>query len=187
MRLLAFDCSGPWVAAALLRGAHPVARCVPMQRGQAERLMPLLEELLHGQGLGWRDLDGIGVGVGPGNFTGIRIAVAAARGLALGLGVPVAGVSGFEARGFGTMAAQTIHVSGRGQDYAQDFSEGRALGPPRLVTSHPDRAEMPVPIEALALCAAQKLGAGQVGRPAPLYVRTADAAPASEAPPQIVP
>ena len=54
-------------------------------RGQAERLLPMLEEMLAEAGVGWRDLDGIGVGTGPGNFTGIADrASRAARGLALG-------------------------------------------------------------------------------------------------------
>jgi len=67
-----------------------------MARGQAERLMPMLEEMLAQAGHAWRDLAAIGVGTGPGNFTGIRIAVSAARGLSLALGVPAIGVSGFE-------------------------------------------------------------------------------------------
>jgi tRNA threonylcarbamoyl adenosine modification protein YeaZ len=72
------------------------ARAEEMGRGQAERLMPLLEEMLAEAGVGWSDLDRIGVGVGPGNFTGIRISVSAARGLALGLDIPAVGVSGFD-------------------------------------------------------------------------------------------
>jgi tRNA threonylcarbamoyladenosine biosynthesis protein TsaB len=68
-----------------------------MARGQSERLVPMLEDLLAEGGVAWRDLDAIGVGIGPGNFTGIRIAVATARGLALGLRVPAVGVTGFDA------------------------------------------------------------------------------------------
>jgi len=68
-----------------------------MKKGQAERLFPLLEEVLGDVGAVWEELDAIGVGTGPGNFTGIRISVSAARGLALALGVPAIGVSGFEA------------------------------------------------------------------------------------------
>ena len=56
-----------------------------MAKGQAERLMGLLEEVLAAQKTTWQDLSAIAVGVGPGNFTGIRIGVSAARGLALGL------------------------------------------------------------------------------------------------------
>ena len=97
--ILGFDTSGPHCTAALLAGdGLRAARHETLARGQAERLMPMLEEVLAEAGHGWRDLTAIGVGVGPGNFTGIRIAVSAARGLALGLGIPAVGVSGCEAR-----------------------------------------------------------------------------------------
>ena len=96
--VLAFDTSAAHCAAALLSGDRILAStCEAMSRGQAERLMPLLEELLTSAGLTWQDLSRIGVGIGPGNFTGIRISVSAARGLALGLGIPAIGVSTFEA------------------------------------------------------------------------------------------
>ncbi|WP_237152709.1 tRNA (adenosine(37)-N6)-threonylcarbamoyltransferase complex dimerization subunit type 1 TsaB [Oryzibacter oryziterrae] len=63
-----------------------------MERGHAERLMPMVERALAEAGLPLSALDRIGVNVGPGSFTGIRIAVAAARGLGLALGIPVVGV-----------------------------------------------------------------------------------------------
>ena len=75
-------------AAVLISGDHVLAqRHEPMEKGQAERLMPMLAEMLAEAGLGFGDLARIGVGTGPGNFTGVRISVAAERGLALGLGV----------------------------------------------------------------------------------------------------
>ena len=96
--IVAFDTSAAHCAAALLSGDRVLAaRAEEMGRGQAERLMPLLEEMLADAGAAWRDLARIGVGVGPGNFTGIRISVSAARGLALALGVPAIGVTTFDA------------------------------------------------------------------------------------------
>lgn len=67
-----------------------------MARGQVERLVPLMEEILQDHGAVFEEVEAIGVGIGPGNFTGIRISVATARGLALGLGIPAIGVSGFD-------------------------------------------------------------------------------------------
>ena len=84
--VLGFDTSAAHCAAALVRGDEIFAsKALQMSRGQAEHLMPLLEEVLASAGVSWSDLDAIGVGIGPGNFTGIRISVSAARGLALGL------------------------------------------------------------------------------------------------------
>ena len=96
--ILGFDTSAAHCAAALLCGNRVIAAMAEdMTRGQAERLMPMLEEVLDQGGAAWADLTRIAVGTGPGNFTGIRLAVSAARGLSLSLGVPAIGVSGFEA------------------------------------------------------------------------------------------
>ncbi len=101
--ILAFDTSAAHCAAALLRGDQLLAqRREEMSKGQAERLMPLLEEILAEGDATGADLSAVAVGIGPGNFTGIRIAVSAARGLALGLDVPAIGVSSLEAQRFGT-------------------------------------------------------------------------------------
>ena len=81
--ILGFDTSGHHCAAALRWGDDQVAHVTEdMAKGQAERLMPLLQALLDQEGYSWADLDAVAVGVGPGNFTGIRIGVSAARGLA---------------------------------------------------------------------------------------------------------
>ena len=57
-------------------------------RGHAERLVPMLDELLKG-----RSASTVLVGVGPGSFTGIRVAIAAAHGLAIGWGADLLGFS----------------------------------------------------------------------------------------------
>ena len=94
--ILAFDTSAAHCAAALLLPDSLILRLEPMEKGQAERLMPMLEDVLAEGGLAWSDLKALAVGTGPGNFTGIRIAVSAARGLALGLGIPaVTGLAAF--------------------------------------------------------------------------------------------
>ncbi|WP_417719436.1 tRNA (adenosine(37)-N6)-threonylcarbamoyltransferase complex dimerization subunit type 1 TsaB [Salipiger sp.] len=184
LTILAFDTSAAHCAAALLRGREVLAvRAEEMGRGQAERLVPLLEEILAEAGLGWGDLDRIGVGVGPGNFTGIRISVATARGLALGLGVPAVGVDTFA----------VIHRDAPGALAAVPAPRGRAYlktpgGAPRL--DEAEAAQSPVwPPEADALAVGiARIAAEAVpgARPAPLYVRPADAAPSRDAPPVIL-
>ncbi len=57
----------------------------PMQTGHAERLVPMIAEVLDDAGLQITDIDILAVANGPGSFTGTRIAVAAARALALSL------------------------------------------------------------------------------------------------------
>lgn len=136
-RILAFDTSGPWCAAALLIGTRIAAsRHEVMAKGQSERLMPLLEETLAEDGAVWAELDAVAVGIGPGNFTGLRIAVGAARGLALSLGIPAIGVSGFEqlrgeTRDRDPKPQLVTLPAPRGQVYAALFENG-ARGAPFL-------------------------------------------------------
>ena len=139
-RILAFDTSAAHCAAALLIGDRIVAeRFEPMAKGQAERLMPMLEDVLADAGAVREELDAIGVGTGPGNFTGVRIAVAAARGLSLALGIPAVGVTGFEAtRQRHAPGERDLLVSfdTRGGGLAwQAFAEGRPWGAPRFAES----------------------------------------------------
>ena len=191
--ILAFDTSAAHCAAALLSGRRIIASArEEMGRGQAERLMGFLEELLEAAGLSWRDLDAIGVGTGPGNFTGIRISVATARGLALGLGIPAIGVDGFEARAFGADRPLTCLIPApRGQIYRQDiFDEGASHPVIDDATSvQGSRVIRDIGIEAMvqntAHIAAARLGKTNP-RPAPLYVRPADAAPPKQDAPVIL-
>lgn len=194
--ILAFDTSGAHCAAAIVwpSGARkPTCAVDVMAKGQAEALLPMIEQLLHAQGLVWADLAAIGVGVGPGNFTGIRISVALARGLALGLGVAAIGVSSFDARALGCDLADfwvTIPAP-RGQFYAQRFGQNAPamlrdappLGAPVLAVDGFDAADLVLNIAGIA---AHRLG-GQNPAPAPFYLRPADAAPPSDLPPAILP
>jgi tRNA threonylcarbamoyladenosine biosynthesis protein TsaB len=109
-----------------------------MAKGQAERLMPMIEAAMAEDGRPLDALDAIAVGVGPGNFTGIRIGVSAARGLAQALGVPAVGVSSFEImRGPNSPTAQArqlVSLEGpRGSYLLQLFEAGRAVGPPHAI------------------------------------------------------
>lgn len=191
--ILAFDTSSTHCAAALLAGDDIVlCRVEQMTRGQAERLMPLLIEVLEEVGITWSDLSAIGVGVGPGNFTGIRIGVSAARGLALGLNIPAIGVSGFQARGFGAPQTALVAISApREQVYvAGDDVEPLlcletdidAIAGDRPVIRQDDPQVL---VQAIARLAAARSGTPEPA-PAPLYVRPADAAPSRDIPPVLL-
>ena len=192
--ILAFDTSVAHCAAALLWGDRVLAqRDEPMAKGQAERLFPLLEEMLAKANKTWADLTVIGVGTGPGNFTGIRISVAAARGLALSLGIPAVGVSGFEALAFGhPRPVLSLLTARRDQVFAQEITDG-GMGEPFLtnIDSLPDTtvigpAETVDPV-AIARIAASRYSQQSLPRPAPLYVRAPDAAPPRDPAPVILP
>lgn len=211
--ILAFDTAAGHCAAALVRGDRVLAeRLEPMQKGQAERLFPMLEEMLAGAGIGWRDLGAIGVGTGPGNFTGVRISVAAARGLALSLGIRAAGVTALESAAEGLPRPVTVLIDARrGEFYAQDFDDGTAClvgsealaglleragvltgpgaGAALAATGIAGRtvlAPAQGPAVAIARIAARRLALGDLPRPAPLYLRAADAAPPADPPPVIL-
>lgn len=69
----------------------------PMNRGQAEALVPMIDRVVHESGKEFQDLTDIVCTIGPGGFTGVRIGVAAAKAYALSLGIPAYGVTGFQA------------------------------------------------------------------------------------------
>ena len=212
--ILAFDTSAAHCAAALLSGDKILVSVEePMAKGQGERLLVLCAEVLEKAGKTYADLNAIGVGIGPGNFTGIRISVSAARGLALGLGIPAIGVSRLEALAFRTDGLVIASIDAR-QDkmFVQVIGtlDDRVpvmctLDDLPMVPSRDDptcigfQAEMiaalcngsvrapRMPVaEATARLAAQRLHL-ENPRPAPLYLRPADAAPARDTPPPILP
>ena len=96
MLVLAIDTALGACAAALLdtdANRLIVQETLPMARGHAEALMPLLERLMKAGNLRFAALDRIAVTTGPGSFTGLRVGLSAARGLALAANKPVVGVT----------------------------------------------------------------------------------------------
>ena len=95
MRVLAIDTALDACSAAALDTENALAlhESIPMQRGHAEALMPLIARLLDRSGLEARDFDRIAVTTGPGSFTGLRVGIAAARGIALATGKPAVGLT----------------------------------------------------------------------------------------------
>ena len=188
--VLAFDTSGPHVAVALCDGDVVLAsRCEAMAKGQAERLMPLIGEVLAAAERDLQDVTLIAVGIGPGNFTGVRIAVSAARGLALGLDVPAVGVSGLEAAALDQPRPVTaVLPAPRGQSYVQRFDGGAPVLLSQDETPEPPVAPTLDPealVRNIARIALRR--EGPQPRPAPLYLRPADAAPPKDPAPVLLP
>lgn len=152
MRLLALDTSLAACSVAVLDGGAVRARCHDViGRGHAERLMPMLAEVLAVAGVGVEDMDRLAVTTGPGTFTGIRVGLAAARGLALATGKPLIGVTTFEALvaaqaepdAAGRPALVAIDA-GRGDVYVQVFDSARVpLAPPAIVAASDIPALLP--------------------------------------------
>lgn len=140
--ILAFDTTLSACSAALLEDGSPRARIFEViGRGHAERLMPMIAEVMAEAGLGYDALDAIAVTLGPGTFTGVRIGLAAARGLALALGRPLIGVTTFEAVAadlllkapeLGRRPVTVIHDARRGEVYIQSFKALTDASPTRL-------------------------------------------------------
>lgn len=97
MLILAIDTALSACSVALVQGGETLMSCTEvMARGQAERLAPMVAELMGGAGISFKHLDRIAVTRGPGAFTGLRVGLAFARGLALALGRPCVGFSTLE-------------------------------------------------------------------------------------------
>ncbi len=111
-----------------------------MTRGQSERLVPMIEEVIDKAGIKKQQIDLVAVTVGPGAFTGLRIGLSTAKVFAQALGAPVIGMSTLE------ILARQYFISGhrvaekdllvaidtkRSDYYCQFFTEkGRVLTEP---------------------------------------------------------
>lgn len=188
--ILAFDTSGAYCAAALLSGNTVLTQIYEeMTKGQAERLMGFLQEVLDKNGINYSDLSALAVGTGPGNFTGIRIGVSAARGLALGLDIPAYGIDGFQQRALlnpdsniQCIPAPRDHFyvrdpDGTGMMEAETFDKKGYIAPPPYTAD--------TLAASIARCAC-RLWPQEADAPAPYYVRAPDAAPSKIAPPVIL-
>ena len=188
--VVVFDTSNQYIGAALYRGKKEVQSIIEfMPRGQAERLMSLLNELLEGDSLDWPDISKIGVCTGPGNFTGIRIAVSAARGLALGLEIPAIGISNFEATllGYGDEelallpANEGFYYVGSGPKNAKFLSQDEIDSDG---TRYVHKATPEIQLKNIALLTLKK--ETDFSRPTPCYIKPADAAPSSNKVPNLL-
>lgn len=144
MRLLALDTATECCSAALLIGDRLLTREAELARGHAERILPMIDELLGEAGVGLRGLDAIAFGRGPGSFTGVRLAASIAQGLAFGAGLGVVAISDLSAlaqRGFdedsGVTRALVCNDARMQEVYWACFERGRdglalACGPERV-------------------------------------------------------
>lgn len=198
--ILALDSSTANCTAALFGadGTLLDARDELIGRGHAERLVPMIEELLAG-----RRATNILVGVGPGSFTGLRVALAAAHGMAIGwsaelFGLPSLALLAASAPGNGPVAAAM--TGGHGELFVQSFERlpfaetSDAVNVPPAVAAATTAEPLVVGSGAEALVAARGSGEAMMLVPSarfalrlppalrrlparPLYLRAPDATP----------
>ncbi len=98
MRFLFFDTALDRLTAGLAEDGRVLTEhSEPCSRGHADRLAPLLRDLMAAAGMTFADLQGVGCTRGPGTFTGIRTGVAAARAIGLAADLPAVGVTTLDA------------------------------------------------------------------------------------------
>lgn len=148
MNILAFDTCFDGCSACVAErlGGVVVELAGTMERfqtGHAQRLIPMIGEVMQKARLSFDQIDRIAVTIGPGTFTGTRIGIAAARAFALACGAKTVGVSSLAvmaeaARTQVTADALAVVVDARrGEVYAQLFGPGGGLdakSPPQLLS-----------------------------------------------------
>jgi tRNA threonylcarbamoyladenosine biosynthesis protein TsaB len=111
MKILALDTATEACSVSLGIGDRVIDRYVELERGHAEKVLPMVDEVLAEAGLTLRSLDAIAFGRGPGGFTGVRLAASVAQGLAFGAEVGVVPVSNLAA--VAQRAARLVPETGR--------------------------------------------------------------------------
>jgi tRNA threonylcarbamoyladenosine biosynthesis protein TsaB len=150
MNVLALDtCLGAVSAAVRWRGPdgwllRDACECV--SRWHAERLMPMVADVMNDAGLEFSALDRIAVTAGPGGFSAVRVGISAARALALATGKPSVATTSLAVMAHRAeemleepLGARQIVVAvyaGRGEHYVQSFTAGAiATGAPLVLTT----------------------------------------------------
>ena len=136
--LLALDTATEACSVAVLHDGKVLSHYEVIPRLHAQKLLPMIKQIMADIGAPLSAIDAIAFGRGPGAFTGVRIAIGVVQGLAFGLDRPVLPVSNlallaqgaFRARGVQQVAAA---IDARMDEvywgcYAEMAGEMRLLG-----------------------------------------------------------
>jgi tRNA threonylcarbamoyl adenosine modification protein YeaZ len=172
--LLAIDSATASCSAALIGpdGTLIDERYENVGRGHAERLVPMIAELLDG-----RIPSAILVDCGPGSFTGVRVGLAAAHGLAIGWKIPLSGYSSMAAIAAtcGESEVGVALVGGHGELFVQSWRHDPLEPLDDLASLAPSQAAEAIRAELVAGSGAQALIAARgYGRALDVLPRAAD-------------
>lgn len=164
MKILAVDTALGACSVAVLDNDKVLAhRFIPMERGHAEALAPMVEAAMTESGLSFAALGRLAVTAGPGTFTGQRVGLAFMRGLRLALECPLIGVTTLAAMAkaalaeTGASAAAALHDAKRSEVYLEAVAASGSLLPAQLQTF----------TEAVRLLASLRTGLALAGTAAP--------------------
>lgn len=149
MKILSLDTAMAACSAAVIDTEVPAPLAeafVPMERGHAEALAPMVADVIARAGIGYSGLHRIAVTTGPGTFTGVRIGLSFARGLGLALGIPVVGIDSLSAIAANEPSDRSLLVATdarNGEIYAARFDAARRpLSPPHITTAEDAAREL---------------------------------------------
>ena len=133
--ILVLDTTNAWCACALQSSVGVSERAEELGRGHAERLAPMVREILLQAEIKPTDLTRIGVNTGPGSFAGARVGVSFARGLALSTGAKPVGIGllpalALQADPDQIQTVMAVHDARRGELIWQIFRNGEAENEP---------------------------------------------------------
>lgn len=180
MRVLAIDTALEACAAAVLDTATGIIarESLPMVRGHAEALMPLIARVMSQAQLDFDAIDRIAVIIGPGSFTGLRVGVSAARGLALAAAKPTVGLTTLAAFAAPHVAADDEIPLLSVIDARNDHVYIQLFGPGGRTIIHPRIATVREAVRAASAGPARIVGTGAE--------LVAAAWPAGDSPPPLV-
>jgi tRNA threonylcarbamoyladenosine biosynthesis protein TsaB len=140
MKILAVDTALGACSVAAIEGEHVFAhRFLPMERGHAEALAPMVQAAMQEAAMAFADMDRLAVTTGPGTFTGQRVGIAFMRGLRVALNKPLVGITTLEAMASAALAQTTcghaaaIHDARRGDAYLGILSRDGVVLAPTLI------------------------------------------------------
>ncbi|MFJ9991234.1 tRNA (adenosine(37)-N6)-threonylcarbamoyltransferase complex dimerization subunit type 1 TsaB [Pseudomonas putida] len=149
--LLALDTATEACSVALLHDGKVTSHYEVIPRQHAQKLLPMIKQLLADSGVALGAVDAIAFGRGPGAFTGVRIAIGVVQGLAFALERPVLPVSNLAALAQGALRQHGVQQVAAAIDarmdevywgcYQAQDGEMRLLDQERVIA--PERVVLP--------------------------------------------